>query len=520
MERIWALHTSCITIFTPKVFLDQTECFIFGFILVLESVVAFGGNLLLIISLFKTKQVAPRAPRRFGNPFHVRPSNILTTALASSDCLSACISMPLIIVMLLEYPKNTNCYLQFMSTFSAVIFIAASGLFTAFMNLEIYYGMDPDLTGQNKISNTGKRLFRGQNKLFWLVLGIVILSELCAFAVLTCHMEAVHKVQHLSIAILVAAAIIHSAILTNVVAFVHSVLRLRRHFEQNATITLKESRDKGKVSSGPNAPAEKENIKPINEGNGDEGQISTKLKPNRPSVKDSSDAISEENGDEDKTNRNSEPNAPPVRRSINAINKENRDENKNSKDPKPNTQAVKETSNEINDRNKDKDKKNKSREQIVLWPAEIESISAINEESKDDAKDNMNQKPNTPAAKETGNSINNDKEETKKNNQLPKEFYKARVTVALPVLTCTISYLPCNLCIIVMSVKAYLGTDFLTKEMILIFATSLVLLFAKCVLNPMIIIYRNQRCRRWIRSKCTTRREGVQQLPVMRTVQS
>ena len=355
MERIWILHTSCITVFTPKVYLDQRECFIFGLILVLESVVAFGGNLLLIISLFKTKQVAPRVPRMLRDPFLVNPSNILTTALAMSDCLSACISMPLIIVMLLVYPKNTNCYLQFMSTFSAVLFIAASGLFTAFMNLEIYYGMDPDITGQN----IGRRFFKRQNKVFWLVLAIVFLSNLCAVTVLTCSIEAVHKVKHLSIVILVAAVIIHSAILTKVVVFVHSVLRLRRHFEQNAA-----------------------------------------------------------------------------------------------------------------------------------------SLT-----------------PNTPA-------VNGSSEETERNNQLPQEFYKARVTVALLVLICTISYVPCNLCIIVMSVQAYLGYDFLTKKMILIFATTVVLVFGKCVLNPMIIIYRNQRRRRWIRSKYITRREGVQQLPVMRTVQS
>ena len=221
MDRILALNTSCVTLYTAKVFLEATESLALGIILLVMIPTAFILNLLLTISLAKTDQITSNA------------SNILIAALSVSDCFNACIGMPLLAVMLLLYPKTTNCSLQFAATFFVFLFINASGLFIVLITLDRYIHMDPNLK-QNKLLQMAKRFFKVP-KIYVLVSFTVIGSFASAGFILVASMYYIHELFILSVMVLVGAVFTCIAIFTGVFLYSHSVLRIR-HFIKNSPI--------------------------------------------------------------------------------------------------------------------------------------------------------------------------------------------------------------------------------------------------------------------------------------------
>ena len=146
---------ACITVFTERIPLTSSENLALASVFFLTIPIMIITNLLLVISLVKTKQ-------------YKTACNVFIIILSISDCFAG--AVPLVFMSLL-YTKYTNvhCEIELAAQFTTVFTFHVSGFMILLMTIDRYFLIKPNF---EKMSELVDKIFTGSGR--WYLIGVAI----------------------------------------------------------------------------------------------------------------------------------------------------------------------------------------------------------------------------------------------------------------------------------------------------------------------------------------------------------
>ena len=215
MDQLKSLNLTCLNLYSGRLFMQQNEKKIVGYLFVTMIPFELMANALLVLSLVKTNQC--------------RKSNasFLMALLGCSDCLNSLISLPLLAVIFLIYPNDTNCGLEEASFFFVLLFINTSGCLVFIVSIDRYLKLNPKLThtGLLKLIDS----FLKKPKLYFVVTAALVMSFSGALGFLLTIKFAWKNIQLLSILTVAGASMAYLTLLGGCILYARALFKLKAY---------------------------------------------------------------------------------------------------------------------------------------------------------------------------------------------------------------------------------------------------------------------------------------------------
>ena len=215
MDQLNSLNLTCLNLYSGRLFMQHYEKKIVGYLFVTMMPFELMVNVLLVLSLVKTNQ------------YRKSNASFLMALLGFSDCLNALISLPLLAVIFLIYPNDTNCGLEQASFFFVLLFINTSGCLVFIISIDRYLKLNPKLTHNGLLKLIESFLKRP--KLYFVVTAALVMSLSGALGFLLTIKLAWKNIQPLSILTVAGASMAYLTLLGGCILYAHALFKLKAY---------------------------------------------------------------------------------------------------------------------------------------------------------------------------------------------------------------------------------------------------------------------------------------------------
>ena len=158
---------SCETVFSERIFLSTVQSSIIAAILIVLILLSISTNLLVMVSLIKTKQLS-------------RTCNIIYFFLSLSDCFAGLVLIPQLTLLFTYFRNSRNCRVELSAMFFAQFFAHLSGHMVVLLALYRFIFANPDLSYLLKV----KEMMESRKGITGLIMFGVVFSTV--YAVILC----------------------------------------------------------------------------------------------------------------------------------------------------------------------------------------------------------------------------------------------------------------------------------------------------------------------------------------------
>ena len=207
----------CETTYTGRINLSTTQSHTIAAILIVLIPTTIATNLLVVISLIKTKQLR-------------NTCNVLYLFLSTSDCCAGIVNIPQITLLFIYFKKSKNCQIELSSMFSAELFGHVSAYMVVLLSVYRFIFINPNL---NNLKLRAKEFMESKKGIIALITFGVFFSTI--YAVILCVTS---KTSYFYLVNFIIAMLDFVMLFLAYILYLVAYLRVRCHVKRGQSINI------------------------------------------------------------------------------------------------------------------------------------------------------------------------------------------------------------------------------------------------------------------------------------------